>query len=68
MVLPKTTINKPKPPSSFRPQIGFVLRQVTNERLKQLAREKGVSVRTVIMYVLGRTYPELDIRDEDLAD
>jgi hypothetical protein len=30
MVLPKTTINKPKPPSSFRPQIGFVLQQTSD--------------------------------------
>jgi hypothetical protein len=36
--------------------------------LKKLAREKGVSVCTVIMYALGWTYPELDICDEDLAD
>ena len=49
-------------------QIAFAARFSTRKQMFQLARDKDLTLKTFILTALREKYPELDIRDADLAD
>ena len=49
-------------------QVAFAVRFSTRKQMFQLARSKDLTLKTFILTALRKEYPELDIRDADLAD
>jgi hypothetical protein len=61
-------VEPPKTDDDPLVQIAFAARFSTRKQMFQLARDKDLTLKTFILTALREKYPELDIRDADLAD
>jgi hypothetical protein len=68
MPLPRNHKHRPLPPSSFRAQLSFAIEPHLQIRILDLAREKKIPPKRLVLDALSQLYPQLSISETDLRD